>query len=332
MVWRAEGAERVLAMIRASLGRFGVVYDSYVSEREFHEAGDIDRAVATLRERGYAYDAEGAVFFRSTAFGDDKDRVLIRSNGSPTYFAADCAYLGRKFARGFDRLVYVWGADHHGDVARVRGAAQALGHDPEALEIILYQWVSLVRDGQAVAMSKRGGTFVTLDELLDEIGADAARFLLLSRSGDSPIEIDLALAARQTMDNPVFYVQYAHARIASVLRTAEERGVDAGALGEADLDHLATEAEVELLRRIADLPGQVLVAADLRAPHRIVHYVQDLAAAFHRFYADCRVVGEEPALAAARLWLARAAKVAIGNALGLVGVSAPESMERLDAD
>jgi arginyl-tRNA synthetase len=329
---RTEGAERVLAMIRSSLDRFGVRYDSYVSEREFHEAGEIEAAIARMRERGHVYDADGAVFFRSTDFGDDKDRVLVRSNGAPTYFAADCAYLGRKFARGFDRLIYVWGADHHGDVARVRGAASALGHDPDALEMILYQWVSLVRDGEAVAMSKRGGTFVTLDDLLDEIGTDAARFLLLSRSGDSPIEIDLELAARQTMDNPVFYVQYAHARIASMLRTAAERGVEAGDLADADLSLLATEAEVDLMRRIAELPGEVLVAADLRAPHRIVHHVQAVAAAFHRFYADCRVVGEAPPLAAARLWLARAAKVAIANALGIVGVAAPESMERLDAD
>ncbi|MFM7718615.1 MAG: arginine--tRNA ligase, partial [Actinomycetota bacterium] len=328
----AAGAERVLAMIRSSLARLGVVFDTYLSERTLHERGEVERAIATLRERGAAYDADGAVFFRATDYGDDKDRVLVRSNGAPTYFAADCGYLVDKFARGFDRLIYVWGADHHGDVARVKGAATALGYDPDRLEMILYQWVSLLRDGEVVGMSKRAGTFETLDDLLDEVGADATRFLLLSRSGDSPLEFDIELAKRRSMDNPVFYVQYAHARCASVLRLAEERGLDAGPIEAADLALLATEAETELLRTLVELPDQVRVAADLRAPHRLVHYAQALAAAFHRFYADCRVVGEEPALAAARLWLARASRTAIGNVLGLIGVSAPEAMERLGAD
>lgn len=325
----AEGAERVLAMIRSSLDRFGVHFDVFFSERTLHERGDITRVVARLGALGATYDEDGAVFFRSTTYGDDKDRVLIRSNGAPTYFAADCAYLEDKFARGFDRLIYIWGADHHGDIVRVKGAASALGHDPDALEMILYQWVSLLRDGVPVGMSKRAGTFIALDELLDEVGADAARFILLSRSGDSPVEFDLELAKRQTMDNPVYYVQYGHARIASLLRTAAERGVDAGDPLAADLGLLTGEAERDLMRAVADLPGVIRAAADLRAPHRIVHSVQDLAGHFHRFYTECRVVGEEEPVARARLALALAAKRAIASALGLLGVSTPESMERL---
>ena len=328
----AAGGERVLAMIRDSLARLGVVFDTYLSERTLHERGEILRVVDLLRARGVAYDAEGAVFFRSTDFGDDKDRVLIRSTGAPTYFAADCAYLVHKFARGFDRCIYVWGADHHGDVARVKGAATALGYDPDRLEMVLYQWVSVLRDGETVGMSKRAGTFETLSDLLDEVGPDAVRFLLLARSGDSPIEFDLELARRKSMDNPVFYVQYAHARVSSVLRLAEERGLRTGRLEEADLALLRTEAETDLLRSIVELPEQVRIAAEQRAPHRLVHYAQELAAGFHRFYADCRVVGEEESLAVARLWLARAARQTIANVLGLIGVSAPDAMERLGAD
>ena len=329
---RGAGSERVLAMIRDSLARLGVVYDTYLSERTLHERGEILRVVELLRERGYAYDAEGAVFFRSTEFGDDKDRVLVRSTGAPTYFAADCAYLVHKFARGFDRCIYVWGADHHGDVARVKGAAAALGYDPDRLEMVLYQWVSVLRDGETVGMSKRAGAFETLSDLLDEVGSDAVRFLLLARSGDSPIEFDLELAKRRSMDNPVFYVQYAHARVSSVLRLAEERGLRAGRLEDADLTLLRTEAEIELLRSIVELPEQVRIAAEHRAPHRLVHYAQEVAAGFHRFYADCRVVGEAEPLAVARLWLARAARQTIANVLGLLGVSAPDAMERLGAD
>jgi arginyl-tRNA synthetase len=257
--------------------------------------------------------------------------VLVRSNGAPTYFGADCAYLIDKFSRGFDRLVYVWGADHHGDVVRVRGAAQALGYDPDALEIVLYQWVSLTRAGNAVAMSKRAGTFVTLDELLDEVGADATRFTLLSRSNDSHIEFDIELVKRQTLDNPVYYVQYGHARIASILRLAKQRSIPIHRVDEVDLGTLATEPELDLLRRIADLPDEVRQAAELRAPHRLTHYAQDLAARFHRFYTECRVITEDDELTQARLWLCTAAKQGLANILGLLGVSAPESMERTDA-
>jgi len=325
-----EGAERVLGSIKRTLDRLGVRFVRFFHERELHESGEIEEAVRRLREAGYAYDSEGAVFFRSTAFGDDKDRPLIRSNGRPTYFAADCAYLIDKFRRGFDRLIYVWGADHHGDVVRVKGAAEALGHDPDAVEMILYQWVSLYRGGEAVGMSKRAGTFVTLDQLLDEVGADATRFTLLSRSNDSPLDFDIEVVKQQTMENPVYYVQYGHARIASILRHADERGVSLKPVGEVDLSVLDTEAELDLLRAIAEMPEQVERAAALRAPHRLTHYALDLAARFHRFYTECRVVTEDEELTQARLWLSKATKQAIGGVLTLLGVSAPESMERIE--
>jgi arginyl-tRNA synthetase len=323
-----EGAERILASIRDSLERFGVRFDVFFSERRLHDSGEIDRAVARLRATGHAYDLEGAVWFRSTAFGDDKDRPLIRSNGAPTYFAADCAYVIDKVERGFDHLVYVWGADHHGNVVRVRGAASALGYDPDALEFILYQWVSLTRGGREVGMSKRGGTFVSLDELIDEVGADATKFTLLSRSSDSTLAFDIEEVRRRSLDNPVYYVQYGHARIASILRKAQAEGVDLGAVDTADLSLLTHEAELDLLRAIAEVPGEIARAAELRAPHRLTHVSQDLAARFHRFYTECRVVSDDPALTRARLWLSLGTKQVIANLLGLLGVSAPERMER----
>ena len=326
-----EGAERMLASIKATLARFGVSFDVYFSERELHDAGEVAEAVDRLREAGHAFDADGAVWFRSTEFGDDKDRVLIRANGAPTYFAADCAYLIDKFRRGFDRLIYVWGADHHGDVVRVKGAAKALGFDPDAAEMVLYQFVTLYRSGQLVRMSKRTGDIVTLDELLDEVGADATRFTLLSRSNDSPLDFDIEVVSRQTMENPVYYVQYGHARIASILRHAVERGVPLQPVERADLSLLSEEAELDLLRALAEMPRQVREAAELRAPHRLTHFAQELAARFHRFYTECRVVTEDESLTQARLWLCSATKQTIANVLALLGVSAPEAMERGDA-
>jgi arginyl-tRNA synthetase len=320
----------VLDQIAATLERFGVRFDSYLSERSLAERGEIAAAVERLRAAGYAYEADGAVWFRSTAFGDDKDRVVVRSTGQHTYFGADCAYLVDKFSRGFDRLVYVWGADHHGDVARVRGAAGALGYDADAVEIVLYQWVSFVRGGEPVPMSKRAGTFVTLDELIDEVGADAARFHLLMFGNDAAMSFDIDAVKRQSLENPVYYVQYGHARIASILRKAAERGVILRPIEDADLGLLATEPELDVLRAIADVPSQVATAAELRAPHRLTHAAQDLAARFHRFYTECPVLSDDAELTQARLWLCRGAMQAIANLLGLLGVSAPEAMERGD--
>jgi arginyl-tRNA synthetase len=326
---RDAAAERVLSWIRATLERFGVRFDSYVSESDLAARGEIDLAIERLRSAGYVYEAEGAVWFRSTAFGDDKDRPLVRSAGTHTYFAADCAYLIDKFSGGFDHLLYVLGADHHGDVARIQGAASALGYDPGRVEILIYQFVSFLRGGEPMPMSKRAGTFVTLDQLIDEVGTDAARFTLLSQSNDSPMNFDIEVVKRQSMENPVYYVQYGHARIASILRNASERG-QPGRLEDADLSLLSSEPELELLRRIAELPNRVAEAAELRAPHRLTHGAQDLAAQFHRFYTECRVLTDDEALTRARLWLCVGTKLAIANVLGLLGVSAPESMERAD--
>ncbi|MEX2406711.1 MAG: arginine--tRNA ligase, partial [Actinomycetota bacterium] len=290
---RDEGVKRVLEWIRATLDRFGVRFDVFTSESVLVERGEVAEAVERLRTAGLAYEAEGAVWFRSTAFGDDKDRVLTRTDGRHTYFAADCAYLIDKFSRGFDHLVYVWGADHHGDVVRVRGAAQALGYDPSAVEVVIYQWVSFLRGGEPVAMSKRAGDFITLDQLMDEVGADAARFHLLMFSNDSTMNFDIEAVQRQSMDDPVYYVQYGHARIASILRKAAERGVALRPVEGADLSLLTHEAELDLLRAIADVPAQIHTAAEFRAPHRLTHAAQDLAARFHRFYTECPVLSED---------------------------------------
>jgi arginyl-tRNA synthetase len=328
---RAEGVRRVLPQIERTLDRFGVRFDSYVSESSLADKGEIAAAVQRLRDAGVAYESEGAVWFRSTDFGDDKDRPLVRSNGRHTYFGADCAYLVDKFERGFDHVIYVWGADHHGDVARVRGAAEALGYGGDHVEMVIYQWVSFLRDGVPVAMSKRAGTFVTLDELIDEVGTDAARFHLLMFSNEVTMRFDIEAVKRQSLENPVYYVQYGHARIASILRKAAERGVEIRPIDDVDLSRLEDEAELDVLRAIADVPGQVASAAELRAPHRLTHAAQDLAARFHRFYTECPVLSDDAELTQARLWLCRGTKQAIANLLGLLGVSAPEAMERSDA-
>ena len=324
--------EKVFGWIRRTLDRFGVRIDTWFNESTLKDSGAIARAVERLQEAGHAYEGEGAIFFRATEFGDEKDRVLIRSNGEPTYFAADCAYVVDKFSRGFDHLVYVWGADHHGTMKRLQGAAEALGYDPARVEIVLYQLVSLYRGGEPLKMSKRAGDVVTLDELLDEVGPDAARYTLLTRSSDSPIDFDIEQVTRQTMDNPVYYVQYAHARIASVVRHAEEQGIAMRPVQDVSLEVLVHESELELLRQINELPRIVQGSAGLRAPYRLTHYVEGVAAQFHRFYTECRVVTDDAALTQARLWLCVAARQTIANVLRILGVSAPESMERLDEE
>jgi arginyl-tRNA synthetase len=328
---RGEGARRAMEQVRATLRRFGVAFDTYFLEASLVEKGEIALAIERLRRAGYVYEADGATWFRSTAFGDDKDRVAIRSDGTHTYFGADIAYVLDKFSRGFDHLIYVWGADHHGDIARVKGVATALGFDPDRLEIVMYQFVSFLRGGRPVKMSKRAGTFVSLDELIDEVGTDAARFHLLLFSNDRPMNFDIEEVARQTLENPVYYVQYGHARIASILRKAKADGIELEPIDEADLTLLASEPEQDQLRALADVPGLIAKAAEQRAPHRLTHAAQDLAATFHRFYTACRVVSDDAALTQARLWLSSATKQVLANLLGLVGVSAPESMEKLEA-
>jgi arginyl-tRNA synthetase len=329
-VIRAAAAERVLGWIDATLARFNVRFDSYVSEAALERKGEIAQAIERLRAAALAYEADGAVWFRSTEFGDDKDRVLVRSDGRHTYFGADCAYVIDKFARGFDHLIYVWGADHHGDIARVRGAAQGLGFDPEAVEIVIYQWVSFLRGGEPVPMSKRAGTFVSLDELIDEVGTDAARFHLLLFGNDHTMRFDIEAVKRRSMDNPVYYVQYGHARIESILRTARDAGVTLRPIDEVDVSILVEPAEIELLKALADVPALIAKAATLRAPHRVAHASQDLAARFHRFYTECRGVSDDAARTQARLWLCRASGTVLANLLGILGVSAPERMDRVE--
>jgi arginyl-tRNA synthetase len=326
------GMERMLADIRATLERYGVHFDAYVSERALREADAISRTLAELRRRGYVYDADGAEWFRSTAeeLGglDDKDRVLRKSDGEYSYFAVDIAYHESKYARGFETVIDLIGPDHHGYLGRMQAAMRALGHPPESLEMRVVQLVRLVRGGEVVRMSKRRGDFVALDDLLDEVGVDATRFFLVQRHLDSPLDFDLDLALKEGEENPVYYVQYAHARIASILRRPEARAV-LEAAGEVDLRLLTVPEEIALIHWLAELPGEVRLAADLREPHRLPRYAMELAGRFHSFYNRHRVLGVEPALSAARLRLIEAVALGVRAALGLIGVGAPDRMERL---
>jgi len=317
-------AGRVREGIERSLAALGVRFDVWTTEASLHDGGWVDRAADRLRQSGHLYEQDGALWFRSTDFGDDKDRVIVRSNGEPTYFAADIGYITEKFSRGFDHLIYVWGADHHGTVARVRNAAKAMGYDPEHVQMLLYSWVRFVRDGVEVSMSKRAGDFITLDELLGEIGVDSARWFFASRSVNTGIDFDIELAKKQSNENPVYYVQYAHARIASIVRKA----ADAGLSPAADVaGWLAEPPEAALARAISRFPEVIEDAVDAEETHGITAYATDLATTFHAFYRDARVVDlDAPERSAARLALAGAARTTLANALGLLGISAPESM------
>jgi arginyl-tRNA synthetase len=317
-------ALRVRAGIEASLERLGVHFDVWTTEASLHEGGWVERAIERLRAGGHVFELDGAIWFRSTAFGDDKDRVIIRSDGRPTYFAADIGYVTEKFSRGFDHLIYVWGADHHGTVARVRNAAQAMGYDENAVQMLLYSWVRFIRDGVEISMSKRAGEFITLDELLEEVGVDAARWFFASRAATTGIDFDIELAKTQSADNPVYYVQYAHARIASILRKAADTGLEP-ADGVAGL--LAGAPEAALARAVVRFPEVVEDAARIEETHGVTAYATELATQFHAFYRDARVVdADAPARSAGRLALVSAARITLANALGLLGISAPESM------
>ncbi|MEX0657852.1 MAG: arginine--tRNA ligase [Egibacteraceae bacterium] len=317
---------RMLTRIKATLARFGVQFDVYFGERSLHQSGRIEAAIAKLRAGGHVYDADGAVWLRTTSFGDDKDRVLVKADGAATYFAADCGYLVDKLERGFDQLVYVMGSDHHGYVARLEAIAAAAGLPAGHLEVVLHQFVNLYRDGEVVRMSKRSGDIVTFDELIEEVGADAARYTLLRFSPDVTIDFDIAAVVRQHRENPVYYVQYSHARIAGIMGTATERGVVPGTVDDAELGRLTHQAEEELIRRIGAYPETVARAAELRAPHRVAHYAEDLAEGFHKFYTECQVVGGDAELTKARFWLCVATRQTLVNALSLLGVSAPDRM------
>jgi arginyl-tRNA synthetase len=327
--FRAEGVALMFDEIKTSLADFGVHFDVYFAEQYLHDRGDLDAALSRLEAAGQVYQAEGATWVRTSHFGDDKDRVYRRGNGSLTYFAADCAYYLDKRTRGFDQVVIILGADHHGYVGRMRAVAACFGDDPDqTLEILIGQLVNLVRNGEPVRMSKRTGTVVTIDDLTEAIGVDAARYALARYSLDSPIDLDLDLWTKRSTDNPVYYVQYAHARIASLLRNAAERGYGRGASYDPAL--LSADRENDLLKALADFPAVVASAAELRQPHRVARYTEDLAGTYHRFHDSCRVLprdGEEfDDLGAARLWLAEAAKIVLASGLGLLGVNAPDRL------
>jgi len=325
----AEGYRLMLDEMRTSLERFGVHFDVWFSERTLHAAGAVEHALEELRKQGHVFEADGAVWLRTTDFADDKDRVLIRSNGEKTYLAADAAYYINKRERGFDKCIYMLGADHHGYVNRLKAIAACAGDDPEFnIEILIGQLVSLTQGGEPVRLSKRAGTLITLDEIVDAVGVDAARYSLARSSTDSALTLDLDEITRSSNDNPVHYVRYAHARIASLLRNAAELGVGRG--DDFDAALLTHERENDLLKALGDFPAVVSTAAELRQAHRIARYLEDLAGAYHRFYDACRVLpqGDEPAteLNRARLWLVEASRVVIANGLAMLGVSAPDRM------
>ncbi len=323
---RAWALDRAIRDIRHTLGRIGVEFDTWFSEQTLHERGDVEAALRRLQEGGHTYEADGALWFRTTDFGDDLDRVLVKSDGTTTYIAPDVAYHHDKFARGYDVLINVWGPDHHGYQTRMKGALAAQGYDPARLELIIMQNVAVERAGTAVRMSTRSGDLITLDEVVDEVGADATRYHLISVSPDTAITFDLELAKRQSMDNPVYYLQYAHARMRSLERFAADQGVARAPLDEVDLAVLEHPAELELLRQADRLREEVAEAAARRAPHRMAGYGYELAGAFHKFYTDCRIVTDDPVLTQARLWLVEAARSVLLAVLGILGITAPETM------
>ncbi|MCX7444523.1 arginine--tRNA ligase [Corynebacterium sp. P7003] len=325
--FRAHGVEMMFAHIKSSLHEFGTDFDVFFHENSLFDSGAVSRAVEMLKENGNLYEADGAWWLRSSAFGDDKDRVVIKSDGDAAYIAGDIAYVVDKIERGHDLCIYMLGADHHGYIARLKASAAALGYDPDSVEVMIGQMVSLVKDGEVKKMSKRAGTVITLDDLVEAIGVDAARYALIRSSVDSTLDIDMDLWSSQSSDNPVYYVQYGHARLCSIARKAAELGV--GYTG-ADLSLLTEPREGDLIRTLGEFPAVVTAAAELREPHRVARYAEQLAGTFHRFYDTCQILprgGEETEpVHAARLALAAATRQTVANALRLVGVTAPERM------
>jgi arginyl-tRNA synthetase len=323
--FRQYGGERLLELIRSDLAAFGIGFDSFVSEKELRARGAVEKTLALLAERGMLFEEEGARWFKSTAFGDDKDRPLVKSDGELTYFASDIAYHRDKLARGFKQLINVWGADHHGYVPRLKAGLAALGYDPEALRVVLVQLVQLTRGGEPVRMGKRQGEFVPLAEVLEEVGRDAARFFFLMRKSDSHLDFDLELAKKESSENPVFYVQYAHARIASIFEQAREKGA-AGGQESAKLELLTEPEELGIVKRLLQFSETVEESVKELEPHRLAFYLLELAGDFHRYYNRSRVITDDRELTAARLFLLRNVQKIVGRGLNLLGVAAPLKM------
>jgi arginyl-tRNA synthetase len=320
------GLKKNLEKIKEDLELYGIEYDVWFSEQSLYDSGEVYKVIEELKQKGYTYEKDGALWFKMTLFGAEKDDVLVRANGFPTYLASDIAYHKNKFiTRGFDWVINVWGADHHGHIAPMKGAMQALGIDPDRLDVVLMQLVKLIEGGQVVKMSKRTGRMVTLRDLIDEVGKDAARFFFNMRSADSPIDFDLDLAKEQSNENPVFYVQYAHARICSIIRQLEEK-VKIENIDEVDLSLLKEEEEKDLIKKLAYFPEEITIAARTLTPHRITRYVLDVASLFHSFYNSHRVKGVEENLMKARFVLILAVKTVIKNALDILKITAPERM------
>jgi len=328
--FRRIGVGLMFEQIKQSLHEFGTDFDVFFHEDSLHSSGAVQRSVEQLKETGHLYPADGAWWLRSTEFGDDKDRVVIKSDGDPAYIAGDIAYLRDKRSRGFDLCLYMLGADHHGYISRLKAAAAAFDDDPDSVEVLIGQLVNLVRDGKPVRMSKRAGTVVTLEDLVEAVGVDAARYSLSRSSVDSAVDIDLDLISKRSNENPVYYVQYAHARLSSLQRNAASLGIERGPVEQADLSLLTHEREGDLIRTLGEFPRVVRSAAELREPHRIARYLEDVASAYHKFYDACRVLqpGDDQAspLTVARLQLCEAARQVLANGLALLGVSAPEQM------
>lgn len=322
--FRTHGLKHEFGKIQKDLKDFRVEFDVWFSETSLYQDGKVELAIDKLKENGHVFEEDGAIWFRSTTFGDDKDRVLVKSDGSYTYLTPDIAYHEDKLQRGFDQLINIWGADHHGYIPRMKAAIEALGYDRDKLEVEVIQMVNLLRNGEKVKMSKRTGNAVTLRELVEEVGLDAVRYNFAMRAGDTHLDFDLDLAIKQSNENPVYYAQYAHARICSILRQAEEKGLKPSTDG---LDTLSTEKDIEVLKKVGDFPQVVADAAKARAPHRITNYIQELAATFHSFYNAEKVLdADQPERSAARLALITAVAQTLKNALKLVGVAAPEKM------
>lgn len=320
-------ASRMIVEIRKVLDDLGIGFDNWYSEQAMVDAGKVQTTILKYQRQGVIYEKDGALWFKTTDHGDEKDRVVVRNNGQTTYFASDIAYHQDKLDRGFDKLINVWGADHHGYIPRIRAAIMASGRDANQFTVILTQLVNLLRDGAPVSMGKRSGQFVTLGEVVEEVGRDAARFIFLTRNYDSPLDFDLALAIQKTSDNPVYYVQYVHARISSILKKAgEDTGKSLEPMDNGKLDRIREPEEIALLKHLSRYPETIRQAAETLEPHRVAYYLMDLAADFHLYYNRHRVLSDDPALSAARLYLISAVRKVIRNGLYLLGVSAPESM------